>query len=117
MPDFTLNTYHQLLVTLKDHHYTFQTFAAYLKEPAPQTIILRHDADARKMNSLQTARLEKDLGITGTYYFRMVPESFDEDVIKQIASLGHEVGYHYEDVSMSVALRRASCVVRQRTLK
>jgi hypothetical protein len=29
----------------------------------------------------------------------MIPQSFDEEVIKQIASLGHEIGYHYEDIS------------------
>jgi len=105
MPDFTLNTFQRLLTTLKDQKYTFQTFAAYLKDPAPRTIILRHDVDARKMNSLKTAQIENEMGITGTYYFRMVPESFDEEVIKQIAEMGHEIGYHYEDVSLT-ALRR-----------
>ena len=75
----------------------------YLKEPPPGCIILRHDVDDRKLNSLQTARLENELGIRGTYYFRMVPESFDEDVIRQIYELGHEVGYHYEDLSAIAA--------------
>jgi hypothetical protein len=103
MPDFTLNTFQRLLTTLKDQKYTFQTFAGYLKETAPLTIILRHDVDARKMNSLRTAQIENELGIAGTYYFRMVPESFDEEVIKQIAEMGHEIGYHYEDVSRCAA--------------
>ena len=75
----------------------------YLKEAPPKCIILRHDVDDRKLNSLQTARLENELGIRGTYYFRMVPESFDEDVIRQIYELGHEVGYHYEDLSAVAA--------------
>jgi hypothetical protein len=113
MPDFTINTFHKLLTTIKNHRYTFQTFAGFIKDPAQRVIILRHDVDARKMNSLKTAQLENELGITGTYYFRMVPQRFDEEVIKQIASLGHEIGYHYEDVSMEVALRRASCVVNR----
>ncbi len=99
MRDFTLKTYHLLLSALKDNGYQFQTFRDFIKNPAPRSIILRHDVDARKMNSLMTARLEHDLGITGTYYFRMVPGSFDEGVISEIASLGHEIGYHYEDVS------------------
>ncbi len=88
MPDFTLNTYYQLLKALKEQQFTFQTFAGFLKDPAQRVIILRHDVDARKMNSLQTARMEKELGITGTYYFRMVPQSYDEEVIKQIARTG-----------------------------
>jgi len=41
------------------------------------------------------------MGIRGTYYFRIVPESFDENVIKEIYSMGHEVGYHYEDMSLA----------------
>jgi hypothetical protein len=99
MPDFTLHTFRRLLLTLKEQHYTFQTFAAFLKDPAPRAIILRHDIDASKLNSLKTARLEAELGITGTYNFRMLPQSFDEGIIRQISTMGHEIGYHYEDLS------------------
>jgi hypothetical protein len=42
------------------------------------------------------AKIQIGLGIKGSYYFRAVSESWDESVIKEIASLGHEVGYHYE---------------------
>lgn len=103
MPDFTLDTYKKLLEALLNANYSFRTFAQYLEKPNGRFIILRHDVDARKFNSLQTARIENELGITGTYYFRMVPESFNEDVIRQIYDLGHETGYHYEDVSMAAA--------------
>ncbi len=99
MRDFTLKTYHLLLSSLKDNGYLFQTFRDFIKRPAFRSVILRHDVDARKMNSLRTAKLENELGIKGTYYFRIVPGSFDEEVIKQIYEWGHEVGYHYEDVS------------------
>lgn len=112
MPDFTLNTYTRLLRALKDQHFTFQTFAGFLKDPAKHVIILRHDVDARKMNSLQTAQKENELGITGTYYFRIVPGSYDEVVIKQIYELGHEIGYHYEDLS-STAQRCKGAKVRR----
>ena len=113
MPDFTIDTYRLLLETLLSNDYSFVPFVEYLKTPAPGCVILRHDVDDRKLNSLQTARLENELGISGTYYFRMVPESFDEDVIKQIYELGHEVGYHYEDVSMN-AVRGTRYAVRGR---
>ena len=106
MPDFTLHTYKKLLETFLSKNYSFQTFSQYLKEPAHRSVILRHDVDAKKMNSLQTARLEYEMGIAGTYYFRMVPGSFDEDVIRKIHKLGHEIGYHYEDVSACAARGR-----------
>ncbi|MBL6729986.1 MAG: hypothetical protein ISP74_03675 [Bacteroidia bacterium] len=31
----------------------------------------------------------------------MVPQSFDEGVIREIASMGHEIGYHYEDMDFA----------------
>jgi hypothetical protein len=96
MPDFTIKTYEHLLTQLKKHDYTFQTFAGFLESPAARAVILRHDVDARKENSLRFAEIQHKLGIKGSYYFRVVPESYDELVIKKIAGLGHEVGYHYE---------------------
>jgi len=45
------------------------------------------------------ARLEHASGIAGSYYFRAVPESWDEKIIQTICSLGHEIGYHYENLS------------------
>ena len=51
------------------------------------------------------AQLEADMGNRGTYYFRIVPESFDPQIIENIAELGHEVGYHYEDVSLVIGGR------------
>jgi len=96
MPDFTIKTYQRLLAQLIESGYTFQTFTGFLETPAARAVILRHDVDARKENSLHFAEIQHGLGIRGSYYFRVVPQSYDEDVIKKIAGMGHEVGYHYE---------------------
>jgi hypothetical protein len=101
MVDFTLRTYKKLLAELLQHEYYFQTFSEYIQEPANKVIILRHDVDARKENSLKFAEIESTLGIHGTYYFRIVPQSFNENVIRKIAELGHEIGYHYETMDHS----------------
>lgn len=100
--DFTLLSYRNLLETLLSKGFSFITFADFLAEegdvvnPSRKIIMLRHDVDLKPHNSLATAIIEAELGIKGSYYFRMVPVSFDVEIIKQIASLGHEVGYHYE---------------------
>lgn len=60
--------------------------------------ILRHDVDRKIKNALQMAELEHDLGIQSSYYFRY-PYTFKPEIIKQIQSLGHEIGYHYETLS------------------
>jgi hypothetical protein len=98
--DFTIACYRKLLTALKDAGYTFQPFADYLSSPAEKVVILRHDVDRRPANSLATARMENEMGIRGTYYFRIVKSSYNEDIIKQIHTLGHEIGYHYEDLSL-----------------
>ena len=65
-------------------------------------LILRHDVDKLPQNSLRTAEIEHALGIRATYYFRVYPKQADEQqFIKRIAALQHEIGYHYEDMSIA----------------
>jgi hypothetical protein len=96
--DFTLITYKKFLKSLKKADYSFQTISQYLTAPVSKQVVLRHDTDKLPLNSLQFARIESQMGIKGTYYFRIVPESFNEKIIKEIFSMGHEIGYHYEDL-------------------
>ena len=100
MQDFTLKTYKKLLEELLASGYFFQTFEEYIKNPKVKVIILRHDIDRKPENALVIAAIEKEAGIKASYYFRIVKESYDEDVIRQIAEMGHEIGYHYEDLSL-----------------
>ena len=62
-------------------------------------VTLRHDVDRLPQNSLKVAQLEHEASWKAVYYFRAVPESWDESIILQIASLGHEIGYHYESLT------------------
>lgn len=81
--DFTLAKYKELLTALDDYG----------------QVSLRHDVDRKPLNSLATAQIEREMGWKAVYYFRAVPESWDASVILQIASLGHDIGYHYESLS------------------
>jgi hypothetical protein len=98
--DFTLVKYNDVLKPLIAKGFLFTPFCELADEihlgQGNKIIILRHDVDLKPENSLKTATIEHNLGIRGTYYFRIVKESFDVDIIKQIADLGHEIGYHYE---------------------
>lgn len=98
--DFTLEKYEQFLKAALTNNYQLVSYQDYLDNNYSKAMILRHDVDKKPQNSLKTAQLQHQLGVKGTYYFRVVPESFDVDVIKQIAELGHEIGYHYEDLSI-----------------
>jgi len=119
--DFKVSTYKNLLASLQSAGYSFQTFYDYLKahnvdnkeslrhDKQPQAssmlginakvIILRHDVEKHYENSLCFAQIQNNLGIKGTYYFRFLPKFFKPDIVKQIAALGHEIGYHYDDLA------------------
>jgi len=99
--DFTLSTYKYLLETALESRYLFYSFQDYCEGKAKgKFIILRHDVDKKATNALVIARIEAKLGIRASYYFRVVPQSNKPHIIKQIAELGHEIGYHYEELSI-----------------
>lgn len=96
--DFTLKAYKQLLLTIKASGYSFQSVHDFFANPLERTVVLRHDSDIWPINDLRMATVENSLGIISTYYFR-IPATFNISIIKKIRDLGHEIGYHYEDLA------------------
>jgi hypothetical protein len=96
--DFTIARYKVLLSAISNAKYVTQTFQEYLVSRVDNSIILRHDVDLLPQNSLHFAKIQNELGTKASYYFRAVPESWDKKIIKEISALGHEVGYHYENM-------------------
>lgn len=97
--DFTLKQYKRLITALKSANYSFQTFNQFLEDPHEKVVMLRHDVDLLPKNSLNFAQIQNKEGIVGSYYFRAVPQSWDENIILEISRLGHEIGYHYENLT------------------
>ncbi len=96
--DFTLDKYQELCQAAQESKYTVLTVAAYLTSEnlSEKCIVLRHDVDRKPLNALRMAELEKKYDIKSTYYFRINSTVFLPDLIKKIAAMGHEIGYHYE---------------------
>jgi hypothetical protein len=46
-------------------------------------------------------KMEATRGIGATYYFRDVPESFSPPIMDELTSMGHEMGFHYESLSLA----------------
>lgn len=98
--DFSREKYRQLMSQLKNCGYEFITYADYCDGKLPlRFVILRHDVDLKPQNSLEVAKDEKNIGAKASYYFRAVPESWDDRIIREIHQMGHEVGYHYESLT------------------
>jgi hypothetical protein len=95
--DFTLSIYRDLLEVVCSSGYKTTNIRDYLLNGLNgKCIILRHDVDREVERNLAMARLENEYGISSTYYFRHVTDVFVPDAIKEVADLGHEVGFHYE---------------------
>ena len=95
--DFWENNASSLFRYFNDSGYSLISFRDFkTSTPSKKTIILRHDVDRLPENSLRFAKIQSSYGIQGSYYFRVVPESWDEAIIKNISEMGHEIGYHYE---------------------
>ena len=98
--DFTLCKYRELCESLLAFDYSPLTIYGYFEgKLASRPVLMRHDVDRKPANALKIASAEHDLGISSTFYFRHVPGVFQPEIIQEIASLGHEIGYHYETLS------------------
>jgi hypothetical protein len=61
--------------------------------------MIRHDIDRWPSKALRMAKLENEMGIQSSYYFRTKPHVCKPGIIRSIRRLGHEIGYHYETLS------------------
>ncbi len=118
LKDFTLQTYKKLLSAILQSGYRYMTFAEYIQCPADREkmLILRHDVDKEPLRSLRIAKMENELGINGTYYFRVVKNQLPKEVIENISKLGHEIGYHYDDLNAAGGVVENALVLFQKNL-
>ena len=124
--DFTLAMYGEICKALQTQNVI--TVQNYLSKPIQEEtassitchespcIVLRHDVDRSVKNALAMAKLEHEYGIRSTYYFRY-PNTFNLRVMKQIFSLGHEIGYHYEVLDKAKGDSRRAIAIFQKELK
>ena len=99
--DFTLSKYKELLQAFLSEGYEIYAVEDYLtRQPDDEKVlVLRHDVDEKPENALEIARIEFSLGIKSTFYFRIGKISNQPNIIAEIVSLEHELGYHYENLS------------------
>ena len=104
-----LSDYVQLLQQARAAGYTIYSlaqFAQLIRDKSGHTepyLILRHDIDTDCETALAFARIEHEMGIAASYFFRL--STWKTSLIKRIAALGHEVGYHYEELATHAKTR------------
>ena len=108
MRDFSLQAYESYLNLVKDTDLKIITFNELLSFSVfpDNFFIIRHDVDRKPKNALSMANLESEKGIKSTYYFRSKSHVFQPEIILAIQELGHEIGYHYEDVDLCLRAKK-----------
>ncbi len=99
-----LDTYRRLLSSALEAGYEFTSIERFWRRIATDevdtsrpSLILRHDIDTDPRTAAEMWEIERTLGITGSYYFRL--STLDLDLMGRIASDGGEVSYHYEELA------------------
>ena len=72
--------------------------------PGERYLVLRHDVDTDAATAGLMWRLERDLGVSGSYYFRL--STLDIGLMQAMGAAGTEASYHYEELATVARSRR-----------
>lgn len=98
--EFSMVGYKSLVARFLDANYRFCDFTQ--KNSNQRVVIFRHDIDFSTQAARDLANLEAELGITSTYFFLVrspfynIYEPATLSHIREITSLGHHIGLHFD---------------------
>lgn len=99
--DFTYRTYVDLINLLKEKGYQFTSYEDY--DNFHRAVIFRHDIDNSLERALKIAKLENENNIKSTFFVLLSTDFYNifskesNSILKEIISLGHEVGLHFDE--------------------
>ena len=99
-PPHNISEYRGILKLAQESDYRFNRLIdLHSTQPAAEdrVLILRHDIDTDPQAALLFAQAEEDMGVRGTYFFRL--NTINRQVMTILHQRGHEIGYHYEELT------------------
>lgn len=101
LPNFTFESYQNLLVNLLNVGYRFRCLSDIPHVSEDLTIYLRHDLDFHLNGLARICELESHLQINATYYVLLtehynVLHPQNVRILRHIIACGHEIGLHYD---------------------
>ena len=99
---FTIDHYDAIVKIAVDNGFYFLTYADELLVPGRKEILWRHDVEFSPEVALKMAKIEHKYGVKANYFFQIhsefynVFESYYSNILKEIKSLGHEIGLHFD---------------------
>ncbi len=97
-----MEEYRQLNIKAKELGYSHMTMLSFVEgyqegKLPDKVFINRHDIDTDLLRAAEWNKIETELSITATYYFRL--DTAEPGLMDQILRSGSEIGYHYEEVA------------------
>ena len=71
--------------------------------PSERCLVLRHDVDTDPRTAARMWRIDRDLGVQSSYFFRL--STLAPELMVQIADEGGESSYHYEELATIIKRR------------
>lgn len=99
---FTYHAYRELLEQLRVQGYEFTDYTGW--SDFTRCVILRHDIDYDINKAVQMAALERDGGVTATYFVLLTSDFYNvfsgkiAGALRQIRSCGHAIGLHFDEM-------------------
>lgn len=110
--DFTEDNYRRLLRLAKSRY----RFAGYREAGEQGVVLWRHDLDASMNRSLRLAEIERDEGVTATYflfprclYYNLL-NPLTHALVLRIIAMGHEIGLHFDPTHYGKGLTKGQLV-------
>lgn len=101
LPCFSIDDYRALLQALLEAGYDFRTVTEMDAWGGAKSCYLRHDVDFHVVGADVMAEADADAGIRSTFFILVegyynIQARENTELIKRIASFGHEIGLHYD---------------------
>lgn len=110
--------YRRFLQLAREHGYRLVALEDWVlegdREVTDLTLILRHDVDQHPRSALTMARIEEELGVRSSWYFRW--RTAHPVVVASVKDRGFDVGLHYETLTRKALERTALGGVDERLL-
>ncbi len=93
---FIYSYWDELCQELSENFYTIKAEEILNNLETEKWLVVKHDVETDVLKALTLARIENKYGIKATYYIQADLLKNNVEYLKEIASLGHEIAYHYD---------------------
>ncbi len=99
--EFTYSAYKNLIHLLQTGGYRVCSYHNW--QDTARCVILRHDIDSSLGQAMALARVERELGVSSTYFVLLTSDFYNPaskgsvEKLRSIQSMGHEVGLHFDE--------------------